>query len=247
MESKQESIKLQRTSVSEQIFAILKSKIASGEWKDGQKIPSENELAAQFGVSRMSARNALQRLSALGLLETRPGDGTFVRAFSLQRYFKEATDLIATPENMAQIREFRVFFETDCLQLACQRRSEQDIADLRAIWEQMRAAAQTEDYDAFFLADIDFHDRICKMTNNELFEMVSGWLRNLLLPQLKYNTMTYANIRGCSMDSSEPNYVLRVLTDDHRDYIDALEQQQPDIVTRNMPRYFGSGAPFTEN
>lgn len=49
------------------------------------------------------------------------------------------------------------------------------------------------------------------------------------------------------MDSSEPNYVLRVLTDDHRDYIDALEQQQPDIVTRNMPHYFGSEALFTEN
>ena len=48
--SKQEPIKLKRTSVSEQIFAILKGKIASGEWKDGQKIPSENELAAQFGV-----------------------------------------------------------------------------------------------------------------------------------------------------------------------------------------------------
>ena len=107
--SKQEPIKLKRTSVSEQIFAILKGKIASGEWKDGQKIPSENELAAQFGVSRMSARNAVQRLSALGLLETRPGDGTFVRGFSLLRYFQEATDLITTPENMDQVREFRRF------------------------------------------------------------------------------------------------------------------------------------------
>ena len=108
--NKSTPVKLQRTSVSEQIFAILKQKIASGEWQDGQKIPSENELAAQFGVSRMSARSALQRLSALGLLETRPGDGTFVRAFSLLNYFQEATDLIATSNNMEQIREFRNFF-----------------------------------------------------------------------------------------------------------------------------------------
>ena len=245
--SKQEPIKLQRTSVSEQIFAILKGKIASGEWKDGQKIPSENELAAQFGVSRMSARNAVQRLSALGLLETRPGDGTFVRGFSLLRYFQEATDLIATPENMDQVREFRRFFESDCLRLACQRRTAQDIADLKTIWEEMGAAAQQEDYDAFFRVDMDFHDRICEMTHNEVFQMVNSWLRNLLLPQLKYNTMNYANVRGCSLDRNAPNYVLRVLTEEHRDYIEALEQQQSDIVLRNMPRYFGGQASASEN
>ncbi len=48
-------------------------------WKPGQKLPSENELAAQFGVSRVTVRNALQRLSGLGLLETRFGEGSFIR------------------------------------------------------------------------------------------------------------------------------------------------------------------------
>lgn len=46
----------------------------------GGKIPSENELAQQFGVSRVTVRNALQKLSALELLETRFGEGSFVRS-----------------------------------------------------------------------------------------------------------------------------------------------------------------------
>lgn len=240
--NKSTPVKLQRTSVSEQIFAILKQKIASGEWQDGQKIPSENELAAQFGVSRMSARSALQRLSALGLLETRPGDGTFVRAFSLLNYFQEATDLIATSNNMEQIREFRNFFESDCVRLACARRSRQDIEELKAIWQRMQSAAEAEDFDGFFEADMDFHDQICAMTGNELFQMVNSWLRNLMMPQLKFNTMNFARIRGCSLDHEAPNYVLRVLTEEHQDYIHAIEQQQPQIALKNMPRYFGDAA-----
>ena len=237
--NKSAAFNLHRVSISEQIFSILKQKIASGEWKDGEKIPSENELAVQFGVSRMSVRSALQRLSALGLLETKPGDGTFVRQFSLLHYFQEATDLIATTDNMNQIREFRSFFESDCIRLACVRRSEQDIAELKAIWNRMRSAADTENFDAFFEADMEFHDRICAMTHNELFQMVNSWLRNLLLPQLKFNTMNFAKIRGCSLDRESPNYVLRVLVEEHQDYIQAIEQKKPDITLKNMSRYFG--------
>lgn len=238
--SKSEPISLHRVSISEQLFSILKQKIASGEWKNGEKIPSENELAAQYGVSRMSVRSAFQRLTALGLLETKPGDGTFVREFSLLHYFQEASDLIATSNNMDQIREFRRFFESDCVRLACLRRSEEDISALKAIWNRMQSTAGTDNFDAFFEADMDFHGKICEMTRNELFQMVNIWLRNLMLPQLKFNTLNFAKIRGCSLNPEAPNYVLRVLALDHQDYIDALEQQNPDIALKNMSYYFGT-------
>ena len=58
------------------MFDQLREQILSGGWKPGDKLPSENELAAQFGVSRVTVRNALQRLSGLGLLETRFGEGS---------------------------------------------------------------------------------------------------------------------------------------------------------------------------
>ena len=74
---------LKRKSISDQIFDILKEKIISNQWKPGDKIPSETELAASFGVSRLSARTAIQRLSALGLVEIRVGDGTYIKDYPL--------------------------------------------------------------------------------------------------------------------------------------------------------------------
>ena len=60
--------KISRDSISDQVFVQMKEQILEGEWKPGEKIPSENELARQFGVSRVTVRNALQKLSALELL-----------------------------------------------------------------------------------------------------------------------------------------------------------------------------------
>ena len=65
--------KISRDSISDQVFAQMKEQILRGEWPPGEKIPSENELARQFGVSRITVRNALQKLCALELLETHFG------------------------------------------------------------------------------------------------------------------------------------------------------------------------------
>lgn len=70
--------KIVRSSISQQVFDQLRSQLEQGVWKPGDKLPSENELAAQFGVSRVTIRNALQRLCGQGLLETRFGEGSFV-------------------------------------------------------------------------------------------------------------------------------------------------------------------------
>ena len=61
-----------------QILADVKDKIASGVWVPGQRIPSEDELAARYGVSRMTTRRALVELTNSGLLFRRHGTGTFV-------------------------------------------------------------------------------------------------------------------------------------------------------------------------
>ena len=77
------------------MFEQLKDNLIQGTWKPGEKLASENELASLFGVSRITIRQALSRLAALGLVETRLGEGSFVaeqspgcicRA-SFQRYF----------------------------------------------------------------------------------------------------------------------------------------------------------------
>ncbi len=229
---------IQRIGVGDQVFAILKAKIASGEWENGDRIPSENELASQFGVSRMTIHNALQRLSTMGLLETKPGDGTYVRRFHLAEYFMEAAELIDNPKNMQDIREFRGSFEKNYLKLACERRSEEDLKDLKRIYARMKELSETEEFDAFFDADMDFHHRICQMADNEVYLMVESVLRGLLYAQLKDNTERFARVKNASMNIEDENYVLKVLVKEHMDFIDALTKRDPSLAADKLNDYF---------
>lgn len=70
---------IERTNVGEQVFDQLKQLLIEGTWTPGQRLPSENELANMLHVSRVTVRQALQKLSALDLIETRLGEGSFVK------------------------------------------------------------------------------------------------------------------------------------------------------------------------
>jgi GntR family transcriptional repressor for pyruvate dehydrogenase complex len=84
--------KLEKINITDQICKEIKKNIIDGYWKEGDKIPSENELADMMGVSRISVRAALQRLQVLGYIETRGGEGSFVRKFSLSNIFNSVSD-----------------------------------------------------------------------------------------------------------------------------------------------------------
>jgi GntR family transcriptional repressor for pyruvate dehydrogenase complex len=231
------STSLQRAGVGEQIFSILKSKIAAGEWKKNGKIPSETELASQFSVSRMTVHNVIQRLCTMGLLETRPGDGTYVKEFRLAEYFKEAIELLDNNKSMQDIREFRDAFERDYLILACERRTEKDIEDLEFIYHKMAELSLTDDFDAFFDVDMEFHHRICQMTQNDVYIMVESVLRDLLYAQLKDNTKRFAKMKSASMSKEDDNYVLKVLTAEHIDFIEALKKKDYRIAADMLTGY----------
>ena len=69
---------ISRSNITDQIVQYFKEKIVSGEWKVGEKIPSENQLTETLGVSRASIRTAIQQLVGIGVLESRHGKGTFL-------------------------------------------------------------------------------------------------------------------------------------------------------------------------
>lgn len=65
-------------SVTDQIFSLLWIRIRDGEYVPGERLPSESELAEEFGVSRASLRTAMAKMEAAGLIERKHGDGTYV-------------------------------------------------------------------------------------------------------------------------------------------------------------------------
>lgn len=156
-------------SASERVFQAMLASITQGEWSPTQKIPSENSLAQQYGVSRMTVRSAIQRLSSLGLLESRQGGGTFVQDLEPQPRRAELPRFSLSYADRVNIFEFRRAIETGAAELAASRAGG-DVArrllDLSGRMERAKTPAEIIQY------DWEFHWLISEATGNPIFQSV---------------------------------------------------------------------------
>ena len=165
-----EAKKIVRASVSDAVYNDLRQRIVSGEWKEGDRIPSENEIAEAYGVSRISVRSALQKLIALKLLENRQGDGTYVAKFRLTDFMDNVADLLVQRVSFQEISDFRMKIEEISIRETCARRHEsEDFEKLSQLVEQMDEIAQTEDLEAFIKVDYRFHRELCYLSGNVMW------------------------------------------------------------------------------
>ena len=104
-----------RVSLSRQVLTAMESMIRSGKWKVGDRIPAEAELARAFSVSHNTIREALQSLIHMGMLEARPGDGTYVMASD--RFAVAVSNRLKESE-LPQILEARLALEKEIARLA---------------------------------------------------------------------------------------------------------------------------------
>lgn len=149
----------------EEITAKLRELIHSGEWPLQQRIPAEPELMAVLGVSRGTLREAIKALAHSGMLEVRRGDGTYVRATSelsgaAQRMYRDHTQ--------EHILEVRVGLDTQAARLAARHATAGDVAAMRGLLEQRRAAWLSGDFAAWGRADWDFHVLVAQASGNPL-------------------------------------------------------------------------------
>ncbi|PCM45900.1 FadR/GntR family transcriptional regulator [Marinobacter sp. ANT_B65] len=115
--------RIQKGSLVETAIESLRHAIETEQWSVGDKLPIESELSDALGVSRNTVREAVRVLAHVGMLETRQGDGTYVRAM---RDAGETLKRIARTQLTDQL-EVRIMLETEAAKLAAQRRTEQDL------------------------------------------------------------------------------------------------------------------------
>ena len=168
--------KAKKISASEQVFEALQSQISSGVWKVGDRLPSEGELAERYGVNRLTVRVALQKLNALGVVETRTGSGTYVIEFDFEGYLHMASRFYGQSGMMKNVTEFRNHMEIECARLACERATDDELAELeRLALEHRRVWMATEgvEHDVWCRrvadADLAFHEQVVRMSHNPLY------------------------------------------------------------------------------
>lgn len=170
-------VRIKKVSAVEQVFQLMKEAIENHVWQEGEKIPSESELAEMYGVNRLTVRLALQQFNMLGVLETRVGEGTFLKEFNILNYLDKASDFWKCVDLMDDVQEFRTAIEIPSLRLAINRATAEEVAYLKEkycafldIRDALAKGCTCDMQDAAQLAgaDYDFHYALCEISHNEL-------------------------------------------------------------------------------
>ncbi len=167
--------------LTESIYRTMLDRIRSGKWPVGTALPSERDLVAEFGVSRIPLREAISGLRALGVLQTRPGSGTRVRRVDADTV-AQLLPLLVTLEShrtFAQVFELRLAVESQTASLAARRRSDDDVRALQGYVARFKSDLDS-DLDEAVETDLEFHVRIAQATQNPLFEMLMRTLAELV-------------------------------------------------------------------
>ena len=157
---KHEPIKRRR--LSHEIQDRLLDMIYSGEFNEGDQLPSEHELMALYNVGRPSVREALQSLEKMGLISIQHGEKARVKKVTADDVFMQIESitshlLSSSPENLKYLMEARQVFESGVAFLAAKRCTEESLRKLTKRLDTMRSCMDNREQ--FLKADQAFHTR----------------------------------------------------------------------------------------
>ena len=210
---------IRSTRIYEEIVRQIKTMIAAGRLGLGDRLPPERELAEKFLVSRTSVREALRALESLGLVEIRPGEGTFIREASVERLIEPlALVMVSQRRALSELFEARRLLEPAIAGLAASRATPDELHEMeRILDEQAReiAAGRTG-----LAQDAEFHAAIGRAAHNEAITRIA----HAIMDVLRQSREESLNTPG-RPDRSHA---------DHRRILDAVARRQPEAAEAAM-------------
>jgi len=166
--SKPLSIKpIQRRSIPEEIIRELQNLIDAGHYKPGSKLPGEREFSKMLKVSRPSLREALRTLSLLGIIENRPGSGTYLATSTAKSAIEPFSIILSIRKGAIQeIFEARESLEGTAAELAAQRRDDTDLLSMQRALKNMQSSLN--DPQNYSLAELQFHQAVIEAGKNRI-------------------------------------------------------------------------------
>ena len=204
--------KISKNSASELVIEQIIATIKSGDVKPGEKLPSEKDLAATFGVGRSSVREAIRTLVVMGYIDVFQGKGTFVKntlpALDNITHFMEK---VIEAGALFDLMETREILECRSAELAAMRADKSQVAKIKNATQRLKKSkVNTQEY---IDADWDFHMAIAEATNNSVIVDVM----NLLINKIHhYNAEFLATSSGITNEAiySAEEVISHVLTGD---------------------------------
>ncbi|WP_125153861.1 FadR/GntR family transcriptional regulator [Clostridium rectalis] len=169
---------IKNTKVYEQVIEQIKNMINKGILKKGDKLPSERELVEKLHVSRTSIREALRSLEIIGLIESRQGEGNFVRSSFENSLFEPLSIMFMLQKsNPLEILELRKIVEKETAALAATRICEDELEYLGELIDKFRSCDKE---DELVRIDREFHYKIAQASKNFLILSILNAISSLM-------------------------------------------------------------------
>lgn len=183
---------LKKTSLSEQLIVQLAELIREGEFRPGDRLPSERELAKRMSVSRATVREGIRAMASHGLVVVRPGAGTFIAEGNA-----ESLAISLSHIALRDVFELRQLLEPSICSIAAQRATPEDLSRLESILDEQRS--QVERGHSSGAEDGSFHRALAEATHNRAIVRLGSALIDVLAlsrdsryqtPQRAFNSLT---------------------------------------------------------
>jgi GntR family transcriptional repressor for pyruvate dehydrogenase complex len=183
---------LRRTSITDEVFNILHERITSMYYKTGELLPSQDKLAKEMGVSRNTIREAVNRLSTVGILTAKQGFGTVIQSNHARSAILQTFEDIkkTSKKDAADIIVTRYTVERSIVRLAALSIKKQGIAKLRDNLTEQNEAIAGNDVNRFTELDLRFHLLIADASGSRILrslEMVNLELYKAIIPEIVFN------------------------------------------------------------
>jgi DNA-binding FadR family transcriptional regulator len=218
---------VQPRNLKDELIDRLTAEIKSGALKPMEKLPTEQEMIAAFGVSRTVVREALAALRAEGLILTRQGAGAFVSADMRRRPFRVTGEGPLKIADVISITELRLGIEIEAAGFAAERRTDEELESIEYFVEQF--AQSVEKGGEAVESDFNFHQAIASATHNENFVAFLDFIGWQIIPRRN----VYVKIVDHSV---RRKYLLRVLNE-HKSIAKAISESKPNAARNAMRRH----------
>jgi GntR family transcriptional regulator, transcriptional repressor for pyruvate dehydrogenase complex len=168
----------------EEVAETLHEMIRNGQFKPGDKLDSVQQLAENFHVGRSAIREALSALKAMGLIEMKQGEGTYVREFEGdQMRFPLSTAILMNKSDVMDLLEVRKIIETGSAMTAASRRTDAHLATMEEILHEMNQVRGDEELGE--KADLQFHLTIAEASGNTMLANLLNQVSELMVETMK--------------------------------------------------------------
>lgn len=215
--------------LTQQVLASLAQLIESGALAPGQKLPSESEIVRREGVSRTVVREAMSKLQASGMIETRHGIGSFVSELTDRGDFGLERSIANTAGDVTALLEIRIGIETEAAALAAVRRSEDN---LRKMTQAMQAfSEEVHTGQGAVNPDFRFHLEIANATGNRYFFDILSTLGSKIIPR--------SRLKIEERERQRQEYLERI-NHEHEDIYGAILRSDPEAARAAIRNHLGN-------